>query len=109
MTKPPTDLLVWHAIRYLGNKTERLSFSQLRDYLVPNLLTVEELIEILKRGEYAGVVRRNYYRDGKKTKYWLELGSYTNIDPRQVDMFGSVILMALAYREGREKDERTSM
>lgn len=99
MTKPPTDLLVWYSIHHLGNRTERLSFSQLRDYLVPNLLTIDELVEILKRGEYFGIVKRNYYMDGKKTKFWLEIGSYNDMSPREMDMFGSVILTVLAYQE----------
>jgi len=103
MTKPPIDLLVWYAIHRLGMRTEKPSFSQLRGYLVPNLMTLKELLEALKRGEDFGIVRKNYYMDGKEMKYWLELGSYTSMPSQELDMFGSLILRTLAYKEAERK------
>ena len=105
MTKPPTDLLVWYAIHYLSKRTDRgrVYFPDLRNYLVPNLLTNEELTEILDRGEDFGVIRRSYHmRADEPTKVTYHLEVNTTLPPMGMDMFGHTILSVLAYKE-REK------
>jgi len=102
--KPPSDLLVWLAIHHLGMRTDKLFFGQLRDYLVPRLLTLKELKEILKRGEDSGIVHLRYYIDDDEHKYYIELGSYASIPSQEMDMFGSVILMTLARQEEKNDE-----
>ena len=99
MTRPPFDLLVWYTIRYLGMRTDSgVSYSHLKNYLVPNIMTERRLLDSLKRGDYCGIIRRVYYMDGKKTKYHLELDREVGLAEHS-DLFAYAIMAAMVYTE----------